>query len=232
MRGRLAGVVAMLGLALLAPVASAAICTVAGPYGNVQYQCDGGSGGAAKSSDPWWASPTTQAIVAFVGLAGSAIAGGYALYRVRARRKALTDAILSIERAYSETKGSPETGIPRLVALRQDFRALHQKGKLDDGHFLELDKRATEHIVRLRVLDLDRRFLGLPPGLMAEVRRLVGDGHVSQEDVDLVERHAAAFRVPEPRRGELVGLVRSWCTDDGAAEASAEPLPAHKLLVR
>jgi hypothetical protein len=228
MAWRLAAAAAVLLLGVAVPLAAADVCTAQGPWGAVQYACEGT---AQKSAEPWWARSTTQAIVAFVGLGGSSAAGGYAIYRVRERRKALTAAIRAIETTYAETKATPEIGIPRLVALRQDLRARHQAGKLDDGNFLDLDKRVTDHIVRLRVLDLDRRFLGLPPALMAEVRRLVGDGHVSAEDVDLVERHATAFRVPEPRLSELVSLVRSWCGEDVAPEGGA-PLPPHKLLVR
>jgi hypothetical protein len=228
MARRLAYPAAALVLLAVLPVASAAICTAQGPYGPIQYSCDDRS--APASAGPWWARADVQAIVAFVGLGGSALAGGYAIWRVRARRKALTQAMLDLDRAYADTKAAPEQGIPRLAALRAAIRQRHANGRLDDGHYLELDKRATDYIVRLRFLDLDRRFLGLPPALLGEVRRLVGDGHVSHEDVELVERHAAAFRLPEPRRGELVALVQSWCTEDVAAPGTA--LPSHELLVR
>lgn len=236
MAWRLAAALA-LAVALAFPVADAAICTMGGPYGTIQYECGGSDTASAPKDDgPWWASQSTQAILAFVGLAGSATAGGYAFYKVRARRKALTRMLLAIERAYGENKAAPEVGVPALVALRRELHERHQKGKLDDGHYLEMDKRATDYIVRLRVLDLDRRFLGLPPALMAEVRRLVGDGLVTPEDVVLVDRHALAFRVPEPRRSELVALVRSWSTEDEARETKLAPVESgsvpHKLLVR
>jgi hypothetical protein len=229
MAWRLAAAALVLLLAGI-PSAAADVCTAQGPYGPIQYTC-GGSSSASSSSGPWWATQEMQTILAIVGMAGSAGAGGYAFWRVRKGRKLLTDTILRIESTYAETKAAPEAGIPRLVALRAEIRARHQKGKLDDGHYLELDKRATDYIVRLRFLEMDRRFLGLPPALMAEVRRLVGDGVVSQEDVELVDRHANAFRVPEPRRGELVALVQSWCSEDVHAGGDAQ-LPAHELLVR
>lgn len=228
MAWRLAAAAALLVLVAM-PAASAEVCTVQGPYGPVQYTC---GTTAPKKVEPWWATGEAQAILAIVGLSASAAAGGYAFWRVRTRRQALTETMLALDRAYTETKGSPEAGILRLVALRQEVRDRHAKGKMDDGSFLELDKRATEHIVKLRFLELDRRFLGLPPALMAEVRRLVGDGHVSREDVDMVDRHAMAFRVPDARRAELVALVSSWCTDDGVPVQAAGVQPTHKLLVR
>jgi type II secretory pathway pseudopilin PulG len=192
----------------------------------MEYPCDDGSdAGDERPAEPWWASNAFQAILAVVGLLGSAAAAGYTYYRVRARRRALTDALAAIEGAYAGARSDPAECAARLAELRAHVRAQHDKGRLDDAHFLELDRRAASYLARLRLLELDRRFGHLPPLLLAEIRRLLADGTLSATEADLIEVRAAAYRVPDAARAELVALTRAWAEEDVAGERAA-PAPA------
>lgn len=210
---------------LIAPSAAAQTCKVNTPYGVAEYPC--GSGEAAPDGgddEPWWASGQAQAILGLVGLVGSATAGGYTVYRVRSRRRALTVTLGAIERAYLDAKSDTASGIAKLSELRASVRTQHEKGRLDDAHFLELDKRATQYLVKLRLLEIDRRFATMPPLLLAEIRRLLADGVLSQSEADIIEVRAAAYRIPDPARAELSELVRGWAnTDAPPAAAAAAP---------
>lgn len=137
---------------------------------------------------------------------------------MRTRRRALPGTLHAIERAYVDAKADPTAGIARLSDLRARVRHLHDKGELDDGHDLELDKRATSYIVKLRLLEIDRRFAHLPPLLLAEIRRLLGDGVLSASEADLIEVRAAAYRVADPARRELIELTRAWANEDTPSE--------------
>lgn len=212
-----------LALALLAPGAFAQreVCTATTPWGTYEYECPGGDP-ENDAQAPWWARNETQLALGIVGILGSAGAAGYTFYRVRSRRKALTSTLLAIETAYVKAKSDPEPGIARLVELRARVRSDHDKGKLDDAHFLDLDRRATDYLVKLRLLEIDRRFATLPPMLLAEIRRLLGDGVLTAGEADLIEVRAAAYRVPDHVRAELADLARRWAGDDaGRAEEMA-----------
>lgn len=215
MRGPAIALIALLAI-LAIPVASAQEkCTMSGGGFEFEYDCSDGD----PDKGPWWTQNETQFWLALVGIVGSLGAAGYTFYRVRTRRQKLTTTLLAIETTYVQAKSRPESGITKLVELRAQVRADHEKGKLDDGHFLELDKRATDYLVKLRLLEIDRRFATLPPLLLAEIRRLLGDGVLTSGEADLIEVRAAAYRVPDNVRRDLAELARRWAGDDaGAAE--------------
>lgn len=219
-------VLGVLLLTLGAPAALAAQQTCKVTYNGqvVEYPCGSGEGAPSEGDDDlaWYEKPGFQAALGIVGLLGSAGAGGFAIYRVRTRRRALTVTLAAIEAAYATAKQDPETGIVKLAAMRTQVREEHQKGRLDDMHFLELDRRASQYLVKLRMLEIDRRFATLPPLFLAEIRRLLSDGVLSATEADLIEVRAAAYRVPEKLRAELITLTRRWASDD----AAGEPAPA------
>lgn len=199
------------GLAFVPPLASAATCTYKTPYGEFSGPC---AEPAGPEDQPWYDEPLLQLGLAVVGLVASAGAAGYTYWRVRDRRKTLADYLAAVERTYLEAKRAPDTGIPKLVDLRAEMRARHEQGRLEDAQFLELDKRVSEHIARLRLFEIDRGFGDLPPPFLAELRHLVADGVVSEAEADLVEAHAVQHRIPEARRTTLVRVVRSWARED------------------
>lgn len=218
---------AVVVLASSAPAASAQMCKIESKqYGTVEYPCGSGESGPGEAAEePWWATAQAQMLLGVVGLVGSAGAGAFAIYRVRTRRRALSVTLAAIESTYAEAKSDPEAGIAKLGAMRTTLRDEHQKGRLDDVHFLELDRRATQYLVKLRLLEIDRRFPTLAPLFLGEIRRLLSDGVLSTSEADLIEVRAAAYRVPEPARSELIQLTRRWAGDD--APAAAEPAAAH-----
>lgn len=224
----------MLLLSLGAPAAHAEKCVIDSPYGGrVEYDCSASADeGTAASDEPWWANNTTQAVLAVVGLAGSAAAGGYTWLRLKQRRRTLADYVLAVERTYTQHKASPDAGVPRLIELRGEVRARHEKGRLEDAQFFELDKRITDYIARLRLADIDRRFGGLPPGLLGEIRHVIADGNVTQEDCAFVDRMARHHQVPDGERARLVAALQAWTQEDGATKPPAAPEPAPRMALR
>lgn len=199
------------------------MCTVEYGEYRAQYPCGSGESapGSADEEKSFW--KNLDIWLGVIGLVGSAGAGTYAIYRVRTRRRALTVTLTAIESTYAEAKKDPETGILKLATMRTQVREEHQKGRLDDIHFLELDRRASQYLVKLRLLEIDRRFANLPPLFLAEIRRLLSDGVLSTGEADLIEVRAAAYRVPEHARAELITLTRGWANDDAS---TGEPAPA------
>lgn len=228
MRGRLFLAVAVVAVLAAPAVAAQRMCYVNSSGGqSVSYPCgsfDAAATEPEEDPEPWYAGALAQTILAVVGLAGSAGAGGYTYYRVRSRRRTLTGLLASIERTYAAAKSDPGTGAMRLAEVRAEVRAAHDRNRLDDAHFLELDKRATQYLTNLRMLEIEREFATLPPALLAEIRRLVGDGGLSQTEADLIEVRAAAYRIPDAQRARLAGIIRGWAATDAppaAPEAAA-----------
>lgn len=209
-------------LLALAPLATAEKCVFESPGGRMEYDCGLTDEDAEASEEAWWASSTAQAAYAVVGLAGSAGAAAYGFHRVRARRHSLAGYLRSLETAYSAGKADPLGGTRRLVELRAEVRQRFHGGKLDDAHFLELDKRATESLLKLRLLYLEQRYPSLPPTVLSQVRTLIGDGNVSEGDVALLQRALAAHLVPLRTREELLRTLRGWVHEDGG---TSPPVP-------
>lgn len=214
----------VLTLALAAGSASAQTCRV-NNYGQVvEYPCptSGGSSSDESGSDAW---AQLDVLLGVAGILLTLGAAGYTYHRVRSRRRDLTSTLAAIERAYTLGKSDPDAGSASLATLRAQVRERHERGKLDDAHFLELDKRASAHLVKLRLLEIDRRFPTLPPLFLAEVRRLLSDGALTHTEADLVEVRAAAYHIPEAPRAQLVALTRQWAGEDEPPTETA-PLAA------
>jgi hypothetical protein len=210
-------------LALALPGAAAQTCKMEYNGMVMEYPCGSGESAPQENGSDgasWW--DKLGVYLAVIGILGSLGAAGYTYHRVRSRRRALVVTLAAVDRAYLDAKNDPDAGIARLNELRAQVRVQHDNGKMDDSHFLELDRRVLQYLSKLRLLEIDRRFAHLPPLLLAEIRRLLADGILSQAEADLVEVRAAAYRVPETTRAELARLTRRWATEDGGG---AEPAP-------
>lgn len=196
--------------------ATAAICRV----GNVEYPCEDPDA-VPPPPEAWYERGDVQFGLAAIGLLGSAGAAAWGVLRVRQRRRTLTDYIVAVETTYAGSKTTPGEGVPKLVNLRLEVRARHERGRLEDAQFLELDKRIADYIARLRLLELDRRFHDLPAPLIGEIRRHVSDGAFSRAEAELIDLHAATHRLPEPTRIALADLLRSWVREDAPVQIEA-----------
>lgn len=214
--GRLLLVVAILLAA--APVAHAQkTCRIQNGAQTVEYPCSGFDGPQDEpAAESFWSSNAFQAGLAILGLVGSAGAAAFGYWRLRRRRDTLRGYLGALEREAAHGSMDPAASGARLVQLRAQLRERHDRGQLDDGQFLDLDMRYTKQIAKLRVLEIDRRFARLPPLLVAELRRMVSDGVLMPSEADLIEVRAAAYRVADPERGELIALARHWAAEDSA----------------
>ncbi len=220
-RHRLVLLFLVAALALSSPV-SAEKCTGETPWGKFEYDCGAANpSGDGSAETPWWADDRTQAVLAFIGIVGSLSAAGYTYYRVRMRRRTLADFVRAVETTYAQSKAAPAEGVPKLALLRQEVRHRHTKGRIEDAQFFELDKRITGYLTRLRVMEVEHRFPGLPPTYLAELRHLVGDGVVSRADATRLSSHASLWRLPQATRDELNALLETWALEDRGEDDSA-----------
>ncbi len=228
-------------------IAACAMVIVILPAATAQGQCNGswkinddgiecisdGAGGGTGSNVPFWANETSQAVVGFIALAGSIGGGTFAVMRVRKRRERLTMLLTSMESAFQNHKRAPHEGTQRLIRIRAGIRDLHKRGLVDDAQFLELDKRAGDYLVRLRLLELDQRFPALSPAVHAQIRALMADGRVTDAEADLVERQLDAAMLPAAARHDLVVTIRGWAEEDMPSSGKpgapvAKPAPASR----
>lgn len=231
------GVLLIVGVAVAITAANREpeMCRVNGPFGTIEYDCDsmGGNGGSSTASEgSWWVSNEAQAVYAFVGLAASAAGGGYAYWRHRTRRQRLQEYMRRIDDTLAANKARPGEGARAVAAVRADLRSAFRAGRIDDGHFLELDKRATAGILKLRFLELDQRFPVLPPGLRNQVVTLLGDGSISEAEVQLVRASLATQLVPGRVRDELLILLDGWARQDAGTPGALEPQHEPAVVVQ
>ena len=176
----------------------------------------------AQAGKAWYQDPI---VWVEVGAVTASIGGGaFAAVRIRKKRRTLTEFLVAVETTYVEAKGTPGPGVERLVALRREVRALHGRGRLDDGQFLELDKRVTDHIARLRRYAVDQTFPGLPAPLAARLEMMVMDGTVSRADIDASRRAAVAAGLPALDVERIVAMMTQWALqDEGEQMVAAAP---------
>lgn len=228
------------GVLLLAGIVAIAIinsepdkCVMNGPFGPIEYDCERVGGNSASTSDgSWWVSDEAQAVYAFVGLAASAAGGGYAYWRHRTRRERLQEYMRRIDDTLAAHKARPGEGARAVAAVRSELRAAFRAGRIDDGHFLELDKRATAGILKLRYLELDQRFPVLPPGLRNQVVTLLGDGSISDAEVQLVRTSLATQLIPGRVRDEILILLDGWARQDAGTPGALDPEQEPAIVVQ
>lgn len=181
------------------------------PGGKFEQGCDDESGGGAGSLNGW------DIALGVLGV-GLTVGGGiFAWTRVRKHRRSLRELLDEVESAFVASKNrDPKPGIERLSGLRAEVRARHAHGKLPDAQFLELDKRIGDYVVRLRIVDIERRFADLPGALITEIRNVAADQTVSAAEIAQIERRAVALGVAAPVRAQLKQHLVQWAgTDPG-----------------
>lgn len=233
----LLGAVALVSLSPLVQPALAGTCRMGSDEWQMEYACPNGDAASSqpgRASEPWWASSTAQAVYAVVGLAASAGGGAYAYARVRSRRRTLGGFMTRIEEALAAGKATPTDGAQRLQAVRGDLKAAYAAHRVDDAHFLELDKRALAAVARLRTLELDARFPALPGGLRGQLAHLLADGTLSEAEVGLARAAVVAHPLPSRTRDDLLYMLNAWSFQDAVPVAPAAPAPPAPppLLVR
>lgn len=169
--------------------------------------------GGTSSEGPggFWTGPLMPTVYAVLGLGVAGAGAAYTAPKVRRRGRTLRGLLDEAERTYAEARsGDPGAGIHRLESLRLDVRQRYERGRLEDTHFLELDKRIGDFIARLRLLNLQREFPMLSAGLMTEIELAVGDGQRTAKDLTHIGKRAEAMRVPLSTRAALLRALGRW----------------------
>lgn len=169
--------------------------------------------------DAFWTSDAAQTVYWVVGVAGTGAAAFYTRVRIRGRRRITANYLELIETTLVNSKSHPETGVPVIGQLRREIRARYHEGRLEDAQFLDLDRRSSEAILRLRILELEKRFAYLPQALLGEIRHVMADGVVSPSDLERLDRKAQALSVPAITRERLLEVLSGWMETQAATQA-------------
>ncbi|MGQ0536826.1 MAG: hypothetical protein ACT4PT_12240 [Methanobacteriota archaeon] len=171
---------------------------------------------APTGEDPWWASSMAEVAVGTAGLVVSGAVGGYAVYATRRRRRTVHDYVRRLDQAIATGKGDPARGLASLGRLRAEVRTAHAGGGIEDGQFLELDRRASAAIGRMRVLELNETARTLPAPLLGAFGRLVEDGSVTAAELRMVEREMLRQAVPASTKEAVTRAFAAWAAQDEA----------------
>lgn len=199
------------------PNESAPCCGTTPFYGSTPDPGDEGR-------EPFWASNPAQTLYWVIGVAGTGAAALYTRVRIRGRRRITSNYLQLIESTLANSKANPETGVPIIGQVRREIRARYHEGRLEDAQFLDLDRRSSEAILRLRGLELEKRFPHLPQALLGEIRQAMAHGGLSPLDLDRIERKAQSLSVPAVTRERLLRVLSGWM------ETPAPPTTAGKNL--
>jgi hypothetical protein len=175
----------------------------------------------AASAVPWWANEVAQATVGLVGLVVSALAALLAFLRVRRRRDLVARLLRRIESANTENRERPADGASVLGGIREDLRLHLAKRRIEDGQFLELDRRAAGYQTGLRLRLVDSA-TPLPPTVRDAVRAALADGALHDADVARIRPMLEAAPIDLRARGSLLAALEIWArTDRALVEAPA-----------
>lgn len=215
--------VALFAVILVAPVSHAQSGCKFNSDGSFECYSDEG-GGEGGSGDSFWDVGGFWLGLISLLLAIAAIVVGSIL--VRHRRQSVGAYLERLDMTYAAFKDQPAEGIPRLAQLREEVRQRYTTGRLEDAPFLELEKRVTQYMARLRIIEIHAHVPQLPTKLVQEVERLVADGNVSPNDLARVEQLATRSRLSKAKKEPLLGLLASWAAQDQSVEAGpVAPVP-------
>lgn len=158
----------------------------------------------------------------FLGVLGiliTVVGAIFALVKVRQRRATVGTYLKRVEATYAKGRNDPPAALPDLVGIRSEVRRHYTKGRLEDAPYLELEKRITQYIGRLRLAELERAVPSLPAPVRARAEGLLADGIVSPDDVEAISAQASRSRVANAKRTGLVALFEAWARDDEALMA-------------
>jgi hypothetical protein len=74
----------------------------------------------------------------------------FGFVQIRKKRGKLRRYLEEIEEIYSENKSDPKTCEKELISLREEIKSEVTKGKVEEGHFLILDKKIDDHLKEIK----------------------------------------------------------------------------------
>lgn len=177
---------------------------------------EGGSDTSGSDDDNFWDILGVWLAVIFALISTGVFIMGAIL--VRRRRLSVGAYLERLDQTYALYRHDPDEAIPRLAALREEVRQRYTAGRLEDAPFLELEKRITGYISRMRLAEVEETVPDLPVRIRQEVERLVSDGTVSQKDLEKIEELASRSRLAKGKREPLMALLEDWAEQDMAPD--------------
>jgi hypothetical protein len=151
-----------------------------------------------------------QTIYAVLGLGASGGAAFFGWTRVKQRRRTLHQTLKEADETYAASKHDPQPGIERLVGLKAELATRHQHSKVEDSHFLELDRRISDYIAKLRIIDMELKYPDLPHPLFEYIQELLKDGSLSHEDIKRIDARAVSLKMPLARRKQFLAFLTQY----------------------
>jgi hypothetical protein len=104
-----------------------------------------------ESSQSFW--DTWEPIITGATVLASIIVFLIGFLSIRRKRGKLRLYMERIENTFDEHKNNPEECKKELIALRDSIKADVKKGKIEENHFLILDKKIDDHLMELKVME-------------------------------------------------------------------------------
>jgi hypothetical protein len=77
----------------------------------------------------------------------------FGFIQLRKKREKLRNYLEEIEDIYTENESNPKKCEKELISLREEIKGAVTEGKLEEGHFLILDKKIDDHLRDLKARD-------------------------------------------------------------------------------
>ncbi|UCF08090.1 MAG: Ig-like domain-containing protein, partial [Thermoplasmata archaeon] len=99
---------------------------------------------------PFWSWQNLEPIVTGLTILASFLLALFGFMRLRRKRNVLRIYLEMIDDTYDEYKKKPRVGEKKLIALRDGIKNDVKKGRLEENHFLILDKKIDDYLHELR----------------------------------------------------------------------------------
>jgi len=153
----------------------------------------------------------------------------------RNRRKVAKE-LNKVKDIYETNKATPAVAIQKLSQLHQTYEAEFTSGKLRENHYMLLDKKITDHLSALKVVETQNREGAIaqeeiPPKIKEEIKDALADGQVTPEEAEKIIEDVDATDIPEEVKEEVKDMVEGWEKEDEQMPGPPPPPPADPTQV-
>ncbi|UCH89632.1 MAG: right-handed parallel beta-helix repeat-containing protein [Thermoplasmata archaeon] len=177
------------------------------------------------SWDQW--SIVLEALV--IGVTGLAAFIGF--LKLRKRKGALQRYMKEIEAIMKKWKDDPDAAEEKLVALAETIETDFSEGRIEDFHFILLDRQVKESLRDIRQSKLKRGFGTLPDNLKREINIMLEDGQISDKEYrTFITVMSQSDGITPEDKAELRKLMRSWKETGVPAGVKKPPAKSKSLF--
>ncbi|UCE37749.1 MAG: Ig-like domain-containing protein [Thermoplasmata archaeon] len=135
------------------------------------------TGGEAEKETSFW--ETWEPIITGVTILFSLLLFLVGFLSLRKKRSKLRQYLERVDDTYNKYKENYQECEQELIALREDIKAEVKEGKLEENHFLILDKKIDDYIMEMKSLEKEEAGIGLEEDITEPVSESVSE----EEDI-------------------------------------------------